>query len=135
PDLRGVPAARDGLGIGGPTSPDVIAHDPLGREHAGRIAEATSTVADPQVRPRGTFGGALVHADPAGDLGAPALAMDAEIEIAGTGGVRRVPDGEVFTELFLTALGENAILTLVRVHKYTGWSAAYEKFDRVAQEW
>lgn len=135
PELTGVTDDGDAITIGAMTSHDVIAYDPLVREHAALIAEATATVADPQVRHRGTFGGALVHADPAGDLGAPALAMDAEMEIAGTGGVRRVSATEFFTDLFSTAVGENEILTRVRVPKYTGWRAAYEKFVRVAQQW
>ena len=44
-------------------------------EHLGLLAKATATVADPQIRHRGTLGGALSHADPAGDLGAPVLAL------------------------------------------------------------
>ena len=51
--------------------------DPLVTEHAPLLAEATATVADPAVRHRGTFGGSLAHADPAGDLPAVALALDA----------------------------------------------------------
>ena len=50
-----------------------VLHDPLVREHAGLIVDATTTVADPAVRHRGTFGGALSHADPACDL--PAVAV------------------------------------------------------------
>jgi carbon-monoxide dehydrogenase medium subunit len=99
------------------------------------LAEAAETVADPQVRHRGTFGGALAHADPAGDLPAPVLALGAELEIAGPGGRRTVPAAEFFQGLFATAIGEDEILTQVRVPKHTGWGGHYEKFTRVAQQW
>ena len=85
---------------------------------------ATETVADPQVRHRGTFGGALVHADPAGDLPAPALALDAELVIAGPGGRRTVPAADFFQDFFTTAVREDELLVEVRVPKYTGWGAA-----------
>jgi CO/xanthine dehydrogenase FAD-binding subunit len=59
---------------------------PLIAEHASLIANCVETVADPQVRHRGTFGGACAHADPASDIPAPVLALDAEFVIAGLGG-------------------------------------------------
>ena len=94
--------------------------------------QAPRTVADPQVRHRGTFGGALAHADPAGDLGAPALALDAELVIAGPAASGRSPASDFFVDLFATAVGEGELLTEVRVPKHTGWGAHYEKFNRVA---
>jgi carbon-monoxide dehydrogenase medium subunit len=92
-------------------------------------------VADAQIRHRGTFGGALAHADPAGDLGAPALALGAEFVIAGSGGTRTVGADDFFVDLFETAIGEDEILTEVRIPKHTGWGAHYEKFVRVAHQW
>ena len=92
-------------------------------------------LADAQVRHRGTFGGALAHADPAGDLGAPALALDATFVIQGPGGTRSVPAAEFFVDLFETAIGEDEILTEVRIPKHTGWGAHYEKFVRVVHQW
>ena len=92
-------------------------------------------LADAQIRHRGTFGGALAHADPAGDLGAPALALGAQFVIAGSGGTRTVAADDFFVDLFETAIGEDEILTEVRVPKHTGWGAHYEKFVRVAHQW
>jgi carbon-monoxide dehydrogenase medium subunit len=112
-----------------------VQHDPLVREHALLLTKAVTEVADPQIRHRGTFGGALAHADPAGDLGAPALALDAEFVIAGTGGTRTVAAADFFVDLFTTAIEENEILTEVRIPKRTGWGAHYEKFVRVAHQW
>ena len=62
-----------------------VGSDTLVAEHAALIAKAVEHLADAQIRHRGTFGGALAHADPAGDLGAPALALGAEFVIAGPG--------------------------------------------------
>ena len=134
--LRGVREDGDTIVIGAMTTHDEVTRDPLVRQHALLLAVASETVADPQVRHRGTFGGALVHADPAGDLPASALALDAELVIAEQGGARRtVPASEFFTDLFTTAVGEDELLVEVRVPKYTGWGAHYEKFSRVAQAW
>jgi carbon-monoxide dehydrogenase medium subunit len=61
--------------------------------------------------------------------------MDAEFVIAGPGGTRTVGAADFFVDLFTTAVGEDEILTEVRVPKFTGWGAHYEKFTRVAQQW
>ncbi|UVJ41439.1 xanthine dehydrogenase family protein subunit M [Arthrobacter sp. CJ23] len=134
-ELSGVRDDGDALLIGAMTPHHQVATDPLVAEHVPLLAKATATVADPQVRHRGTFGGALVHADPAGDLPAPALAAGATFIIAGPGGERRVAAADFFQGYFSTALDDGEILTHVRVPKYTGWGAHYEKFTRVAQQW
>ena len=133
--LRGISEDGDSLVIGAMTPHHEVATSPLVARHAGLIAKAARTIADPQVRHRGTFGGALVHADPAGDLPAPALALDAEFVIAGPGGTRRVAAADFFVDLFTTAVGEDEILTQVRIPKKTGWLSDYQKFVRVAQQW
>ena len=133
--LRGVRDEGGSIVIGAMTTHDTVTRDPLVRQHALLLAAASETVADPQVRHRGTFGGALVHADPAGDLLAPALALDAELVIAGPAGQRTVPAAEFFQDFFTTSVQEGEILVEVRVPKYTGWGAAYEKVSRVAQAW
>jgi carbon-monoxide dehydrogenase medium subunit len=76
PELRGVRDEGSSLLVGAMTTHYEVLRDPLIREHAPLVAAATSTVADPAVRHRGTFGGSLAHADPAGDLPAVVLAMD-----------------------------------------------------------
>ncbi|TCC23752.1 FAD binding domain-containing protein [Kribbella speibonae] len=134
-DLRGVRDDGDALVIGAMTPHSTVESDPLVAEHARLIALATATVGDPQIRHRGTFGGSLAHADPAADLPAVAVALDASFVIAGAGGRRTVPAAEFFEGVFSTALGEDELLVEVRVPKYTGWGAHYEKFNRVAQGW
>lgn len=135
-ELAGVRDDGDAIVIGAMTTHDDVSRDPLVRQHALLLSLAAETVADPQVRHRGTFGGALVHADPAGDLLAPALALDAELVVAATDGTRRtVPAAEFFQDLFTTSVEDGELLVEVRVPKYTGWGACYEKFTRVAQAW
>ena len=133
--LRGIREEGDTLVIGAMTPHDDVARSSVVAAHALLLSKAVQTVADPQVRHRGTFGGALAHADPAGDLLAPALALDASFVIAGPSGSRTVPAADFFRGLFTTAIGEGELLTEVRVPKHTGWGAHYEKFSRVAQQW
>ena len=134
-ELKGVTEDGDHLVIGAMTTyADVLASD-LVRQHAGLLTDAIAEVADPQIRHRGTVGGALVHADPAGDLLAPALALGAQMVIQGGAGSRTVDASDFFQDLFTTAVGEDELLTEVRVPKHTGWGAQYEKFTRVAQQW
>jgi aerobic carbon-monoxide dehydrogenase medium subunit len=133
--LKGIRDDGDAIVIGAMTPYFEVVGDPLVAEHASLIARCVETVADPQVRHRGTIGGACAHADPASDLPAPMLALDAEFVIAGPGGQRRVAAADFFQDLFTTALGDDEILIEVRVPKYTGWGSAYEKFVRVAQQW
>jgi aerobic carbon-monoxide dehydrogenase medium subunit len=133
--LRGVRDDGDAIVIGAMTRHADVLTDPLVRENAFVITKAVEVLADPQVRHRGTFGGALAHADPAGDLGAPALALDAEFVVAGQGGTRTVAAEDFFVDLFTTALEDTEILTEVRIPKRAGWGAHYEKFVRVAHQW
>ena len=133
--LRGVRDDGDAIVIGAMTTHHDVQHDPLVREHALLLSKAETEVADPQVRHRGTFGGALAHADPAGDLGAPALALDAQFVVAGSGGTRTIEAADFFVDLFTTAMDEHEILTEIRIPKRSGWGAHYEKFVRVAHQW
>ena len=133
--LRGVRDDGDAIVIGAMTAHSDVRSDPLVAEHAALLAKAEAELADAQIRHRGTFGGALAHADPAGDLGAPALALGAEFVIAGPGGTRTVSADDFFVDLFETAIGDDEILTEVRIPKHTGWGAHYEKFVRIKHQW
>lgn len=136
PELTGVREDGHHLVIGAMTTHYQVIRDPLIRQHCGLIAQATETVADPAVRHRGTFGGALAHADPASDLPAVALALDAEMVVAGSGGRRTVPASEFFVDYLQTALAADELLVEIRVPKLgDGWGYHYEKFHRVAQSW
>lgn len=133
--LRGIRDDGDAIVIGAMTPHSVVGSDPLVAEHAALISKAVEHLADAQIRHRGTFGGALAHADPAGDLGGPAVALGAQFVIQGAGGRRTVGADDFFVDLFETAIGEDEILTEVRVPKHTGWGARHEKFVRIVHQW
>ena len=135
-ELRGVGDGGDSLTIGARTTHYQVMHDPLIAEHCGLLAQAAGTVADPAVRHRGTLGGSLAHGDPAGDLPAVILALDAVLTVRGPGGAREIPAREFFVDYLTTALQPGEILTGVRVPKLgPGWGYRYEKFHRTAQAW
>jgi carbon-monoxide dehydrogenase medium subunit len=135
-ELRGVSDDGDSLVIGAGTTHYQVIHDPLITEHCGLLAQATGTVADPAVRHRGTLGGSLAHGDPAGDLPAVILALDAMLIARGPGGAREIAAGDFWLDYLATALEPGEILTGVRVPKLgPDWGYRYEKFHRTAQSW
>ena len=135
-ELRGVADLGGSLLIGSRTTHYELTHDPLVSEHCGLLAEAAGTVADPAVRHRGTIGGSLAHGDPAGDLPAVVLALDATMVAAGPGGQREIPASEFFVDYLTTSLRPGEILTGIRVPKLgPDWGYRYEKFHRTAQAW
>jgi len=135
-ELVGIRDGGDHLAIGAMTTHHAVMTSALVGEHAGLLAEATGTVADPAVRHRGTFGGSLAHADPAGDLPAVALAYGAQMVIAGAGGRRTVAASDFFRDYLRTAVAPDEILVEVLVPKLgAGWGHRYEKFQRTAQAW
>ncbi|MGI5404603.1 FAD binding domain-containing protein [Streptomyces sp. CA-135486] len=135
PELRGVRDDGDALVIGSMTTHHDVINDPLVRRHAGLLAAATATVADPSVRHRGTLGGSLSHADPAGDLPAVLLALDGEMTAQGPEGRRTIPAREFFTDYLQTALLPDEVLVEVRIPLSDNWGFHYEKFHQVAQAW
>jgi carbon-monoxide dehydrogenase medium subunit len=94
-----------------------LARDPLVREHAPMLAYAAGTIGHYAIRQRGTIGGSLAHADPAAQLPAAVLALDATIEIASERGSRQVPAGEFFSSVFTTVLEPHELLVSVRVSR------------------
>ena len=134
-ELRGVRDAGDALEIGALTTLYELTRDPLVRQHCGLLSEAAGMIADPAVRHRGTFGGALAHADPAGDLPAVVTALDAELVAQGPSGSRTIKPADFFADYLTTTLAPAEILASVRVPKLDGWGYRYEKFHVTAQAW
>lgn len=134
-ELRGVRLDGESLVIGAMTRHADVATDAAIAEHAPLLTRAAGEIADPQVRHRGTIGGAVVHADPASDMPATLAALEAEMTIVGASGERTVPAAEFFVDFFTTVVEEDEILTSIRVPRYDGWGVGYEKFTRVAQQW
>lgn len=135
-ELRGVRDEGDALLIGALTTHYDVTRNPLVKEHCGLLAEAAETVADPAVRHRGTLGGSLAHADPAGDLPAVIVALGATLTARGPGGERQIDATDFFADYLTTTLAPNEIVTGIRVPKLgPGWGYRYEKFHRSAQAW
>ena len=135
-ELRGVRERGTFLEIGALTTHYELTTDPLIAAHAGLVAQAAGMIADPAVRHRGTIGGALSHADPAGDLPAVISALDATLVVTGPGGDREIAPGAFFADYLTTSLAPGEILTSVRVPKLAaGWGYHYEKFHVTAQAW
>jgi carbon-monoxide dehydrogenase medium subunit len=135
-ELRGVRDSGDALVIGARTTLYQLTRDPLVAEDAGLLAQAVRTVADPAVRHRGTLGGALAHADPAGDLPAVILALDGTLIARGPNGERQITAANFFVDYLTTSLDPDEILTAIRIPKLgPGWGYRYEKFHRTAQSW
>jgi aerobic carbon-monoxide dehydrogenase medium subunit len=135
-EMKGVCEDGDALVIGGATTHhDVLSND-LVRQHCPILADVTKMVGDPQVRHRGTIGGALAHGDAAGDLPAVARALDAQLVAQGPQGRRTIAAAEFFVDYLETALKPDEVLVEVRVPKLDGsWTGRYEKFSRVMQAW
>jgi len=134
-EIKGIDASGDKVIIGAGATHHAVMHDPAVKSSVELLSKATETVADPQIRHRGTVGGSLAHADPRADQPPVALALDAEFTIAGPSGRRTVPASEFFIGPFETAVGEDELLVSVAFPKYDGWGTHYEKFNRTAQAW
>ena len=135
-EMRRVRDDGDAIVIGASVTHAEVIADSTVQQHAPLVVAATKTVADRQVRHRGTFGGSLSHADPAGDLPAVATALDAEFVLASSGGRRTVGAKDFFRDYLQTAIGPQDLLVEVRLPKLgDGWGVHYEKFHRVAQAW
>lgn len=134
-EMIGIREEGDSIAIGAGTTHHAVMNNDLVKRYVTLLAQATATVADPQIRHRGTMGGSLAHADPAGDLPAVAAALDATFTIAGPGGRRTVGASDFFVDYFTTAVGDDEVLVSVSFPKREGWGSHYEKFNRTAQAW
>jgi carbon-monoxide dehydrogenase medium subunit len=123
------------IGVGALTTYHTLATSSLLASELPLLAHAASQVGDPQVRHRGTIGGSLAHADPAADLPAVILALDATLVARGTSGSRPIEASEFFRGLFETALEPGELLTEIRIPKpqARGWS--FQKFTKRAIDW
>ncbi len=115
PELRGVSVAGGVLRIGALTCHVELGRDALVAAHAPLLAQAVPHIAHPAIRNRGTIGGSLAFADPAAELPACVVALDATLVLAREGGERRVKAGAFFTGLLTTALEPGEIIAAVEV--------------------
>ncbi len=114
PEMRGIVEEGDGIVLGAMTTYFQAIDSPLVQRRCPLIVQALRQVGDPQVRARGTIGGSLAHADPAGDLPAVAVTLDAEIRAIGPNGQRSIPASDLFVDMLTTSLGPNEVITAVK---------------------
>ena len=113
-ELKGVRRLSDGrMAIGALTTYTELLDSPV-REY-GLFRDALPGIGDVQVRNRGTVGGAVAHCDPASDLPAVLLALDAEIVIRSKNGERVRPIAGFFQGAFQTELAEDELITEIRL--------------------
>jgi carbon-monoxide dehydrogenase medium subunit len=132
-ELRYVRDDGDTIAIGALTTFAQLAADPVLAERCAPMASAAAHVGDPQVRHRGTVGGSIAHGDPASDLGTIMLTADADLVVVGPSGERTIPARDFCTGMFTTALGQQDVLTEIRVPPIA--EGAYVKFSRRSQDW
>ncbi|MGI8749063.1 MAG: FAD binding domain-containing protein [Thermoleophilaceae bacterium] len=130
-ELKGVTATDGGFRIGALTTHATLQDSP----ELGVIAAAAAQIADQQVRNRGTVGGSLAHGDPASDLPAVMLALEATVNVQGASGERSIPVSELFQDYLTTALEPDEVMTSIDVPSVEGWGWGYEKFTRRAEDW
>ncbi len=131
PGLSYIREENDRLLIGSMAVHHDVAASPLVNARCKTLSEAASRIGDQQVRNRGTIGGAICHADPAADIPAAAVALDAEFKAAGPSGQRVIKAKDFFQDVFTTALRASEILTEVRIPPLPPRSGgAYMKLER-----
>lgn len=131
PGLAFIQERKDGLRIGAMTRHRDLEQSKLVRERYPILADAASSLGDPQVRNLGTIGGSLAHADPASDWGAALLAFETELVAKGPQATRTIPIDRFFKETFTTSLRRSEILTEVRLPRAErGDGGAYLKMKR-----
>ena len=134
-DLSYIREDGDRLAIGALTRHRDLETSDVLAKHCGVLRAVAAQVGDNQVRHRGTLGGSVVHGDPASDLPAALLALDAEFVLRGPGGERTIGASDFFVGFLETATGPDELLTEIRVPKTGTNGFAYEKFNRRAQDW
>lgn len=130
-DLRYVEERGDHLAIGAMTREHALEDSPVVRSSYSLLHDTALVIADPLVRNQATVGGNIAHADPANDHPATMLAYDATVVAKGPKGERTILIDDFFTGLFENAMGEDEILTEIRIPKPAANSGgAYTKFER-----
>ncbi|MFL5856208.1 MAG: FAD binding domain-containing protein [Solirubrobacteraceae bacterium] len=129
--LRGIERANGGWRFGSMTRHvDLQVHEEL-----GLVSVAARSIADQQVRNRGTIGGSLAHGDPASDLPAVLLAAEGSVTVQGSGGEREIAAAELFQDYMTTAIAPGEVMTSVSLLIGEGWGFGYQKFNRRVEDW
>jgi carbon-monoxide dehydrogenase medium subunit len=130
PGLAGMQRENGTWRIGAMTT-----HSQMARGELGLASAVAETIADPQVRNRGTLGGSLAHGDPASDQPAIMLATEATMTVRGESGQREVAAADFFLDYLTTAVQPGEIVTEVRMPAMDGYGYGYRKFNRRQEDW
>jgi carbon-monoxide dehydrogenase medium subunit len=131
PGMHGIQRENGTWRIGAMTPHADVEHSP----ELGIFSRAAGTIADPQVRNRGTIGGSLAHGDPASDLPAVLLIAEGTVTVQGKGGQRSVAAKDLFRDYLDTAIEPAEVMTEVHIPTLDGWGFGYEKFNRRSEDW
>jgi carbon-monoxide dehydrogenase medium subunit len=134
-DLSYIRDAGDHIAIGALTRHRDVEISELLAKECGVLSAVAGEVGDNQVRHRGTLGGSTAHGDPASDLPAALLALDATFVARGPSGERTIEARDFFQGFLETALAPDELLTEIRVPKSGASGFNYQKFNRRAQDW
>lgn len=133
--LRGI-SVNGNLAVGALTTYSAIVASDAVKANCGVLGEVCAQIGDIQVRNRGTLGGSLAHSDPAADLPALALALDAVMTVQGPNGSRDIAASDMFVEMLTTALEPEELITTITLPKLgPGEGAAYEKLRNQASRY
>jgi carbon-monoxide dehydrogenase medium subunit len=130
PGLHGVERQNGHWRVGALTT-----HTTLETSGLGVVSVVAATIADMQVRNRGTIGGSLAHGDAASDLPAAMVITEAEVTLQGPDGQRSVAAADLFKGYMTTAVGEHEVLTEIRIPALEGWGYGHQKFNRRSEDW
>jgi carbon-monoxide dehydrogenase medium subunit len=130
PGLDDIRLSPEGLIIGALTRQEALERSPLVREHAPLLAAAVPHVGHAAIRARGTVGGSLALADPAAELPACAVALDATIRVSSRRGSRSVAAADFFRGIYTTAVGPGEVVTEIVVPPGPGWRTGFEELAR-----
>src|SRR5205823_7277606 len=120
-ELRRIERTNGTVTLGATVAQCVVERDATIAAGVPLLAKATPLIGHFQIRSRGTVGGSIAHADPAAEYPAVALALDAELEVAGPAGRRTIPAAEFFLGTWMTTIGADEILVAAR---FPVWGAA-----------
>jgi carbon-monoxide dehydrogenase medium subunit len=135
PDLRYIREDGDTIAVGAMTPYVEVETSELVRRRVPLLAQAAGLVGDTQVRNRGTIGGAVAHADPAGDIPTVITALDGEVVARGPEGERVIAARDFFQHVFTSALGPDEVIAEIRVPIDENAAQHYQKFRRRAIDW
>jgi carbon-monoxide dehydrogenase medium subunit len=136
PGLNEIKVSGDGVSIGAMVTHAQVASSSEIRRALPILSETAELIGDLQVRNRGTIGGSIAHADPAGDLPAAFLALDGEVVARGPNGERTMKASDFFVDILTTQLGEDEVITELRFPSLPARTGtAYKKFDHPASHY